>query len=77
MNTRKKEANEVFGDQLRELRLSRGLTQEKLANLSEVPLSQIGKYERGVGNPTLNNIVKLAKFFGVSTAVLIPIQEML
>ena len=49
-----------LADNLRELRQRRGLTQAKLAALSEVPRSTVANIEAGGGNPTLNVLVKLA-----------------
>ncbi|GHN00828.1 hypothetical protein WSM22_23170 [Cytophagales bacterium WSM2-2] len=60
-----------FGKHLKELRKQKGLSQEELANDSDIPINQIGRIERGEINPslsTLNSIAKacrlsLSKFF--------------
>ena len=46
----------ALGTRVRELRISRGLSQEKLANMAEIPLSQMGRIERGETNPTISTI---------------------
>ena len=43
------------------MRIDAGLSQEQLANLADMPLSQVGRIERGETNPTLNTIDVLAK----------------
>lgn len=60
----------AFGENLRKLRLSKKLAQEELAYRCELPLSQIGRIERGVRAPTLSTILILAKGLGVEPKVL-------
>jgi transcriptional regulator with XRE-family HTH domain len=62
---------EAFGKRLKTLRTSMNLSQEELANLAEIPLSQIGRIERGEGNPTLSTINALA------IALNLPISELM
>ncbi|MFN7911719.1 MAG: helix-turn-helix domain-containing protein [Bacteroidota bacterium] len=50
-----------FGNNLRELRIKKGLTQEDLAFESELDLTQIGRIERGVTNTSISIAYKLAK----------------
>ena len=61
----------AFGENLRKLRVSKGLAQEELAHICEIPLSQIGRFERGVRSPTLSSILVLAKGLGVEPKVLL------
>lgn len=59
-----------FGNRVRELRKSRGLSQESLANLAGLDRSYIGGVERGDRNISLNNIQKLSKALNINIAEL-------
>lgn len=61
----------AFGENLRKLRESKGLTQEELSHECEIPLSQVGRFERGVRSPTLSTILVLSKGLGVEPKVLL------
>lgn len=54
-----------FGTNLRVIRTSKGMTQEKLADMAEIPRSQVSEIERGVGNPTISTVKLLADILGV------------
>ncbi|MEG4634901.1 helix-turn-helix transcriptional regulator [Microcoleus sp. AR_TQ3_B6] len=61
----------MFGEQVRKLRKSRGLSQEELAELAQLHRNYIGGIERGERNVAFLNIVRLAKALGVSLSELL------
>jgi len=61
----------AFGRVLRRQRALRDLTQETLALKSGVDRSYLSQLERGVRQPTLTTLCKLADTLGTSPSVLI------
>lgn len=55
----------AFGAKVKELRLSQNMSQEGLANTADIPISQIGRIERGEINTTLITVKALADALGV------------
>ena len=56
-----------FAYRLKLARELRGLSQRGLAKKSDVSYATIGQIETGANkNPTLDNLVKLADYFGIS-----------
>lgn len=51
---------EHFGQNLKKLRLTKGLSQRGLASLCKIDHSDISKFERGEKNITILTIVELA-----------------
>ena len=62
-----------IGEKICFLRKDRGMTQEMLAEQLVISAQAISKWERGVANPDLEMIPKLAKIFNVSTDELLGI----
>lgn len=50
---------------IRKIRLEKGLTQEKLAELCYVTKSTLSNYERGVSNPSYLQALKISEVLGV------------
>ncbi len=56
-----------FAKNLRLLRLQRKLTQEKLGCVLHYGSTAIANYESGRNEPSLDDLIRLADFFDVST----------
>lgn len=61
-----------FGNQLKKVRLSKGVSQEKLADLAGLHRTYVSSVERGQRNISLVNIAKLAEALGVGLSKLMP-----
>lgn len=57
----------TIGKRIKSLRISRGLSMEKLAEASGVAKGNISGYESGKYYPSAQNIISIANCFGVST----------
>jgi transcriptional regulator with XRE-family HTH domain len=55
---------EIFPRQLRHLRLQRGLSQERLAELAELSINAISSFERGLRFPRPRSLDALARALG-------------
>lgn len=64
-----------FGEKLQMLRKARGLSQEALAEQLGVTRQAVSKWELGDATPDLENVVALARFFGVSTDYLLLMEQ--
>lgn len=56
-----------ISEKLVELRLQKGITQDNLAKSLSVSNKTISKWETGMSAPSLNMLIALADFYGVST----------
>jgi transcriptional regulator with XRE-family HTH domain len=63
-------AHAAFGDTIRTIRKQRGLSQEGLALECDLDRTYISGIERGVRNPSLTNIFKIAAALDVDPAEL-------
>jgi transcriptional regulator with XRE-family HTH domain len=61
---------ENFGQQLREIRKGKKLSQEELAHLCQLDRTYIGGVERGERNISLINILKICKSLNISPSIL-------
>lgn len=59
------DALEVFARNLRSVRTERGLTQERLAELAELHMTEVGRIERAERDPGIRTAAKLARGLGV------------
>lgn len=60
-----------FGARLKDLRTTRGLTQEKLAEQLEISWDHLCRVERGNRSCSIDLIIEIAVYFGVSTDYLL------
>jgi transcriptional regulator with XRE-family HTH domain len=67
----------AFGQAVRRLREKRGLSQERLGELSQLHRNYIGGIERGELNPTLKTIKKLATALELKPSQLLASAERL
>ncbi len=65
-NDNVQEVKASFGRRLRELRLARGFSQERLALTCNLDRTYIGGVERGERNISLINIYKIARALNIS-----------
>lgn len=56
---------------LRKLRLSKGISQQQLADVIETTQQSINKYENHSTEPDIDTLIKLADYFGVAVDFLI------
>lgn len=50
-----------LGDAIRQARIVRGVSQEKLANITGIERSHMGRIERGEANVSFLNLMKIAE----------------
>ena len=65
------EPREQFAANLRRLREAAELTQDALSDRSGLHATEISRLERGVRDPRLSTVVRLARALGVEPALLL------
>ena len=63
-------ASQLLGERVRQARIHLGLSQEAIAGLASMHVTNYGKIERGDANPSLLTIVRIATVLGTSIAAL-------
>ena len=66
-----------FNEKLQELRKSKSLTQEELAEALFVSRTAISKWEQGRGYPSIDSLKEISRFFSVSIDDLICSEEII
>lgn len=64
-----------IAEKLVELRTSKGVTQEDVAQSLSVSNKTISKWENGASTPDLTMVVELAKYYGITTDTLLGLSE--
>ena len=63
-----------FGSTLKQLRKNRNLTQKELGLKIGLSKAVISKYETGMGYPTFDVLIQIARYFGVTTDYLLGVS---
>ena len=64
-----------FGNKLKSLRTQKRLTQEQLADATELSIESISNMERGIFGPRFNNLEKIAAALNVEVVRLFEFQK--
>ena len=65
----------IFSERLKELRIERNLNQSELARETGLSQSSIARWEADDRDPTIQGLIVLAKYFGVSIDFLVGLEE--
>jgi transcriptional regulator with XRE-family HTH domain len=68
--THRHRALTAFGSNLRSERVGKKLTQEKLAEKANLDPTYISGIERGVRNPSILSVVRIARALGTTVSIL-------
>lgn len=71
MPTPRSRAAEIFGQRVRDARLAVGLSQEDIAHLADMHVTNYGRVERGEANPEFHTIIRLATALNIDPGDLI------
>lgn len=61
----------TIGEQIQRIRIQKGLTQERLAEMLEVSRQSVSKWELGQAIPDVDKIIRMSELFDVSTDTLL------
>jgi len=67
------EVIKAFGQKIRDLRISQKLSQEQLSYEADIPVSQVGRIERGEVNVTISTIYALSKALKTPVIKIMPV----
>lgn len=65
------QAARILGERIREQRLTFAISQDDVANLAGMNVSNYGKIERGLSNPTFHTVVRIAAVLGIDPGSLL------
>lgn len=65
------DAARILGERMRERRLNLAVSQDDVANLAGMNVSNYGKIERGLTNPRVDTVIKIASVLNIDPARLI------
>lgn len=61
----------ALGERIRDFRTLKNLSQEDVANEADIPLSQIGRIERGEINPTISSLFVISEALDIELKILL------
>jgi len=71
----RKSISATIGEQIRELRKERGMSQMRLAALVGVSYQQIQKYEKASGSISVERLEQISKAFKISISTFFPAEK--
>ncbi len=75
MVTQTDQLSQVFGERLKKLRMEKGLTQEELARRAGFHRTYAGNIERGLENPTIETVSRMADVLDVPLSEMFDFEE--
>lgn len=69
------EYNDIFAKRVFELRKARGISQERLGKAVGLSRKAISTIESGARSTTIEKLIALARYFGVSTDYLLGLKD--
>lgn len=61
----------MLGEQIKKLRIQKGLTQQQLAEVLHISTSSVGMWEQGRREPDATMLIQIADFYGVTVDYLL------
>lgn len=65
----------IFCERLKELREDKGITKSQLEKEINVSNGLVGKWEKGLRTPTIDNLYAVAVYFGVTSDYLLGLED--
>lgn len=65
----------VVGQRIRKLRRARGFTQQELGEYADLNYKFLGEIERGIQNPTIQTLYKIANALGTELNEVVRVEE--
>ncbi len=75
MTNKDSNINKIVGKKIKLERIKRDLSQEQLADLSNISKNFVGAIERGESSPTIETLAKIANAFEISLSELIDVSK--
>ncbi len=66
---------DCISERLKQLRISKGVTQKQVAEFLNVAPNSIQRFEYGTNRPSIDSIIKLCTYFNVSADYLLGLSD--